>query len=159
MSFFSRGKLTIILKDVAKKSVLTMKKSGKKQKQADSKKQSTKNKLVTKPKKKAVTPKKCQEKTKTKEPLKAKVKSVNSLAPSDLETAPESPVATEIHNDSIDFSTEHEKTKESFSDGKKNVNGGVEKQNRDSNLGKQPEKTKDSCSEGEKKNKWTSSNM
>ena len=34
---------------------------------------------------------------------------------------------------------------------KKNVNGGVEKQNKDSNLSKQPEKTKDSCSEGEKK--------
>ena len=33
----------------------------------------------------------------------------------------------------------------------KNVNGGVEKQNKDSNLSKQPEKTKDFCSEGEKK--------
>ena len=41
--------------------------------------------------------------------------------------------------------------KESFSDGRKNLNGGVEKQNKDSNLSKQPEKTKDSCSEGEKK--------
>ena len=79
------------------------------------------------------------------------MKSVNSLAPSDLEIAPESSVETEIRNDSIDFSMKHEKTKESFSDGKKNVNGGVEKQNKDSNLSKQPEKTKDSCSEGEKK--------
>ena len=96
-----------------------MKKSGKKQKQADSKKQSYKKKPVMKPKKKAVIPKKHQEKTKTKEPKKAKVISVNSLAPSDLETAPESSVDTEIHNNSIDFSTEHERTKESFSDGKK----------------------------------------
>ena len=81
------------------------------------------------------------------------MKSVNSLAPSNLETAPESSVETEtdIHNDSIDFSMGHEKTKESFSDGGKNVNGGVEKQNKDSNLSKQPEKTKDSCNEGEKK--------
>ena len=49
------------------------------------------------------------------------MKSVNSLAPSDLETAPESSVETEteIHNNSIDLSTEHEKTKESFSDGEK----------------------------------------
>ena len=47
------------------------------------------------------------------------VKSVNSLAPSDQETAPESSVETEICNDSIDFGTEHEKTKESFCDGKK----------------------------------------
>ena len=136
---------------MAKKSVLTIKKSGKKQKQADSKRQSTKKKCVMKPKKKAVIPKKCQEKVKTKEPKKAMVKSVNSLAPSDLETAPESLVETEIHNDSIDFSMEHEKTKESFSDGKQNVDGGVEKQNKDSNLSKKPEKTKDSCSEGEKK--------
>ena len=79
------------------------------------------------------------------------MKSVNSLAPSDLETAQESPVETEICYDSIDFSTEHEKTKESFIDGKNNVNEGVEKQNKDFNLSKQPEKTKDSCSEGEKK--------
>ena len=85
------------------------------------------------------------------------MKSVNSLAPSDLETAPESSVETKIHNDSIDFSTEHEKTKESFSDGERNVNGGVEKQKKDSHLSKQPEKTKDSSSEG-KKNKWTFSN-
>ena len=134
-----------------------MKKSGKKQKQADCKKQSIKKKPVMKPKKKAVIPKKHQEKTKTKEPKQVKVKSVNSLAPSNLETAPESSVEIEIHNNSIDFSTEHEKTKESFSDGEKVVNGGVEKQNKDSNLSKQPKKTKDSCSEGGK-NKWTSSN-
>ena len=110
-----------------------------------------------KPKKKAVIPKKHQEKTKTKEPKKVKVKGVNSLPPSDLETAPESSVETDIRNNSIDFSTEHEKIKEPFCDGEKNVNGGVEKQNKDSNLSKQPEKTKDTCSEGEK-NKWTSSN-
>ena len=58
----------------------------------------------------------------------------------------------QICNDSIDLST-----KKSFSEGEKEVNGGVEKQNDDSDLNKQPEKTKDSCSEGEKK--WTYSNM
>ena len=103
---------------MAKKSALTMKKSGKKQKQADSKKQSTKKKSVTKPKKKAVIPEKHQEKTKTKEPKKEKVKSVISLAPSDLEAAPESSVETEICNDSIDFSmdscSEGEKKKDIF---------------------------------------------
>ena len=76
---------------------------------------------------------------------KAKVKSVNSLAVSDLETAPESSLESEIRNDSIDLCTEHEKTKESFSDGKKDVNG-VTKQNNDSNLSKQPEKTKEASS-------------
>ena len=78
MSFSSRGKLKIILKDVAKKSVSTRKKSGKKQTQASSKKQSTKKKPVMKSKMKAVIPKKHQEKTIPKEPKKAKVKSVNS---------------------------------------------------------------------------------
>ena len=58
MSFFSRGKLKIILRDVAKKSASTRKKSVKKQTQAGSKKQSTKKKPVTKSKKKAVIPKK-----------------------------------------------------------------------------------------------------
>ena len=58
----------------------------------------------------------------------------------------ETSAETEICNDSIDLST-----KESFSEGEKEVNGGVEKQNDDSHLNKQPEKTKDSCSEGEKK--------
>ena len=66
-------------------------------------------KPVMKLKKKAVIPKKHKKKTKTKEPKKAKVKSVNLLAPSDLETAPESSVETGICNDSIDFSIEHEK--------------------------------------------------
>ena len=63
-----------------------------------------------------------------------------------METEKETSAETEIHNDLIDLST-----KESFSEGKKEVNGGVEKQNDDSDLNKQPEKTKDSCSEGEKK--------
>ena len=45
---------------------------------------------------------------------------------------------------------EHEKTKESFSDGKKEGNGGVTNQNNDSNLSKQPEKTKESFSDGAK---------
>ena len=129
---------------MAKKSVSTRKKSGKKQTQASSKKQSTKKKPVMKSKKKAVIPKMHQEKAIPKEPKKVKVKSVNSSAPSDRET--ETEAETEVHYDSIDLST-----KESFSEGKKEVNGGVEKQNDDSDLNKQPEKTKDSCSEGEKK--------
>ena len=49
MSFFSRGKLKIILKDVTKKSAPTRKKSGKKQKPGGSKKESAK-KTVTKSK-------------------------------------------------------------------------------------------------------------
>ena len=84
MSFFPRGKLKIILKDVAKKSAPTRKKSGKKQTPGGSKKESTK-KIVTKSKMKAVIPKICQEKTLPKEPKKAKVKTVNSSAPSDME--------------------------------------------------------------------------
>ena len=59
--FFSRGKLKLVLKDVAKKSASTRKKSGMKQTQAGSKKQSAK-KPVMKSKMKAVIPKKCQEK-------------------------------------------------------------------------------------------------
>ena len=165
------GKLTIVLKDVAKKSASTMKKSGKKQKQADSKKQSTKKKDVMKSKKKAVSPKKQAVKIKSKEPKKMKMKSVNSLAPSDMDTAPESSIETEICNDSIGLSTKESlsdgekevnetevgndsidlSTKEFFSDGQKEVNGGVAKQNNNSNLSNQPEKTKDSCTEGEKK--------
>ena len=66
MSFFFRGKLKLILKDVAKKSASTRKKSGMKQTQAVSKKQSTK-KSVMKSKIKAVIPKKCQENTLPKE--------------------------------------------------------------------------------------------
>ena len=65
--------------------------------------------------------KKVQEKTLHKEPKKAKVKIVNSSAPSDLETETETSAETEIRNNSIDLST-----KESFSEGKKEVNGGVE---------------------------------
>ena len=61
--FFFRGKLTIVLKDVPKMSTSTMKKSEKKQKQADSKKQSSKDKDVMKSKKKAVGPKKWVVKT------------------------------------------------------------------------------------------------
>ena len=114
MSFFSRGKLKIILKDVAKKSPSTRKKCGKNQTQAGSRKQSTKKKPLTKSKKKAVIPKKHQEKTKPKESKKAKVKSVNSLAPSDMETETETSAETEICNNSIDLST-----KESFSEGQK----------------------------------------
>ena len=146
MSFFSRGKLKIVLKDVAKKSASTRKKSGKKQNQAGSKQQSTKKKPVMKSKKKAVIPKQCQEKTIPKVPKKVKVKSVNSSAPGDMETEIETSAETEICNDLIDLST-----KEYFSEGRKEVNGCVEKQNDDSDLNKQPEKTKDSCSEGEKK--------
>ena len=99
-----------------------MKKSGKKQKQADSKKQSAKNKDVMKSKKKAVSPKKQAVKTKPKEPKKMKMKSVNSLVPSDVDIVPESSIETEICNDSIDLST-----KESLSDGEKEVNRAKQK--------------------------------
>ena len=58
----------------------------------------------------------------------------------------ETETSAEICHDSIDL-----RTKESFSEGEKELNGGVEKQNDDSDLNKQPEKTKDSCSEGENK--------
>ena len=115
-----------------------------KQTQAGSKKQSTK-KPVSKSKMKAVIPKKHQEKTLPKEPKKVNVKIVNSSASSDMETEKETSAETEICNDSIDLSI-----KESFSEGEKEVNGGVEKQNDDSDLNKQPGKTRDSCSEGEK---------
>ena len=84
---------------------------------------------------KAVIPKKHQEKTLPKEPKMVKVKIVNSSAPTDMETEKETSAETEIHNDSIDLSI-----MESFSEGKKEVNGGVEKQNDDSDLNKQPEK-------------------
>ena len=91
---------------------------------------------------KAVIPKKnIRKKTLPKEPKKVKVKTVNSSAPSDMETEKETSAETEICNDSIDLSI-----KESLSEGKKEVNTGVEKQNDDSDLNKQPEKTK----EGEK---------
>ena len=112
--FFFQGKLKFILKDVAKKSASTRKKSKKKQTQAGSKKQSTKKKPVMKSKKKAVIPKKHQEKTIPKEPKKAKVKSVKSSAPSDMERETETSAETEICNDSIDLSS-----KGSFSEGEK----------------------------------------
>ena len=63
-----------------------------------------------------------------------------------METEKETSAETEIFNDSTDL-----RIKGSFSEGEKEVNGGVEKQNDDSDLNKQPEKTKYSCSEGDKK--------
>ena len=95
---------------------------------------------------KAVIPKMHQEKTLPKEPKKAKVKMVNSSAPSDMEIETETSAETEICNDSIDLSSQ-----ESFSEGEKEENGGVEKQNDLSDLNKEPKKTKDSCSDREKK--------
>ena len=95
---------------------------------------------------KAVIPKMHQEKTLPKEPKKVKVKMVNSSAPSDMEIGTETSAETEIHNDSIDLSS-----KESFSEGKKEENGGVDKQNDLSDLNKEPKKSKDSCSNREKK--------
>ena len=95
---------------------------------------------------KAVIPKICQEKTLPKEPKKAKVKMVNSSAPSDMEIETETSAETEIRNNSIDLGT-----KEYFSEGKKEVNGTVEKQSNHSDLKKEPEKTKDSCFNVEQK--------
>ena len=58
MSCFFRGKLKIVLKDVAKQSAQQKtKKSGKKKQQPGSKKQSSKNKCVTKYKKNRKNPK------------------------------------------------------------------------------------------------------
>ena len=145
MSFFSRRKLKIILKDVSKKLAPTRKKSGNKQTPGGSKKESTK-KTVMKSKMKAVIPKICQEKTLPKEPKKAKVKMVNLSAPSDVEIETETSAETEICNDSINLNT-----KEYFSEGKKEVNGAVERQSNHSDLKKEPEKTKDSCFNGEQK--------
>ena len=142
MSFF-QGKTKNCIESVAKKSAQTRKKSRKKQTQAGSKKQGTK-KPVMKSKMKAVIPKMCQEKTLPKEPKKAKVKMVNSSAPSDTEI--ETSTETEICNNSIDLSS-----KESFSEGEKEENGGVEKQSDLSDLNKEPKKIKDSCSNGKKK--------
>ena len=145
MSFFSRGKLKIVLKDVAKKSAPTRKKSGKKKTPGGSKKESTK-KTVTKSKMKTVIPKISQEKALPKEPKKAKVETVNLSACSDMEIETKTSAETEICNDSIDLNT-----KEYFSEGKKEVNGAVEKQSNHSDLKKEPEKTKDSCFNGEQK--------
>ena len=100
MSFICRGKLTIVLKDVTKKSVSRGKKqtNEKEQTKVSSKKPNIK-KPATKSKKKTVIPKKGPGKSKPKEPQKAKVKIVN------METAPESSTETDIHHDSNDLST------------------------------------------------------
>ena len=71
---------------------------------------------------------------------------VNSSAPSDMEIETETSAETEICNNSIDLST-----KDYFSEGKKEVNGAVEKQSNHSDLKKEPKKTKDSCFNGEQK--------
>ena len=130
---------------MAKKSAPTRKKSGKKQTPGGSKKESTK-KTITKSKMKVFIPKIRQEKTLPKEPKKAKVKTVNSSAPSDMEIETETSAETEICNDSIALST-----KEYFSEGEKEVNGAVEEQSNHSDLKKEPKKTKDSCFDGEQK--------
>ena len=92
MSFIWRGKLTIVLKDVTKKSVSRGKQTNeKKQTQVSSKKLNIK-KPATKSKKKTVIPKKGPGKSKPKEPKKVKVKTVN------MQTAPESSTETDIHH-------------------------------------------------------------
>ena len=107
MSRFFRGKLKIVLKDVAKQSAQQKtKKSGKKKQQPGSKKQSPKNKCVTKYKKKQ------------KEPKKKKGKSVNSLPASEFDNEPDTSTEKVIHNNSIDLSN-----KESLSEEERNVNG------------------------------------
>ena len=100
MSFICRGKLTIVLKDVTKKSVSRGKKqtNEKKQTQVSSKKTNIK-KPATKSKKKTVIPKKGAGKSEPKEPKKMKVKTVN------METAPESSTETDIPHASNDLST------------------------------------------------------
>ena len=100
MSFICRGKLTIVLKDVTKKSVSRGKKqtNEKKQTQVSSKKANIK-KPATKSKKKTVIPKKGAGKCEPKEPKKVKVKTVN------METAPGSSTETDICHDSNDLST------------------------------------------------------
>ena len=107
MSRFFRGKLKIILKDVAKQSAQQKtKKSGKIKQQPGSKKQSPKNKCVTKYKKKQ------------KEPKKKKGKSVNSLPASEFDNEPDTSTEKVIPNNSIDLSN-----KESLSEEERNVNG------------------------------------
>ena len=107
MSCFFRGKLKIVLKDVAKQSAQQKtKKSGKKKQQPGSKKQSPKNKCVTKYKKKQ------------KEPKKKKGKSVNSLPASEFDNEPDTSTEKVIPNNSIDLSN-----KESLSEEERNVNG------------------------------------
>ena len=142
MSFICRGKLTIVLKDVTKKSVSEGKKqtNEKKQTQVSSKKPNIK-KPATKSKK-TVIPKKGAGKSKPKEPRKVKVKTVNmktvpesstetdvhhnsndlsakeSEGTVNMQTAPESSTETDIHNNSNNLSTKE-------SSGKKDVNSGV----------------------------------
>ena len=107
MSRFFRGKLKIVLKDVAKQSAQKKtKKSGKKKQQPGSKKQSPKNKCVMKYKKKQ------------KEPKKKKGKSVNSLPASEFDNEPDTSTEKVIPNNSIDLSN-----KESLSEEERNVNG------------------------------------
>ena len=107
MSRFFRGKLKVMLKDVAKQSAQQKtKKSGKKKQQPGSKKQSPKNKCVTKYKKKQ------------KEPKKKKGKSVNSLPASEFDNEPDTSTEKVIPNNSIDLSN-----KESLSEEERNVNG------------------------------------
>ena len=107
MSRFFRGKLKIVLKDVAKQSAQQKtKKSGKKKQQPGSKKQSPKNKCVTKYKKRQ------------KEPKKKKGKSVNSLPASEFNNEPDTSTEKVIPNNSIDLSN-----KESLSEEERNVNG------------------------------------
>ena len=107
MSRFFRGKLKIVLKDVAKQSAQQKtKKSGKKKQQPGSKKQSPKNKCVMKYKKKQ------------KEPKKKKGKSVNSLPASEFDNEPDTSTEKVIPNNSIDLSN-----KESLSEEERNVNG------------------------------------
>ena len=107
MSRFFRGRLKIVLKDVAKQSAQQKtKKSGKKKQQPGSKKQSPKNNCVTKYKKKQ------------KEPKKKKGKSVNSLPASEFDNEPDTSTEKVIPNNSIDLSN-----KESLSEEERNVNG------------------------------------
>ena len=101
MSHFFRGKLKIVLKDVAKQSAQQKtKKSGKKKQQPGSK-----NKCVTKYKKKQKEPKK-------------KGKSVNSLPASEFNNEPDTSTEKVIPNNSIGLSN-----KESLSEEERNVNG------------------------------------
>ena len=113
MSRFFRGKLKIVLKDVAKQSAQQKtKKSGKKKQQPGSKKQSPKNKCVTK------------YKTKQKEPKKKKGKSVNYLPASEFDNEADTSTEKVIHINSIDLSN-----KESLSEEERNVNGVKESNN------------------------------
>ena len=63
-----------------------------------------------------------------------------------MEKETETSAETEICNDSINLNT-----KEYFSEGKKEVNGAVERQSNNSDLKKEPKKTKDSCFDREQK--------